>query len=92
MKKNELLDKIKKDLELSSRQIANDTLEGITDIILDVVKEEGKLKIPGFGTFTLKKTKAKIGRNPRTGEAVEIAEKKSIKFKSEKTIDEWLNE
>ena len=57
----------------------------VVDTMIEIAKEElnndGKIALVGFGTLSVAERPAHKGRNPRTGEAVEIAAKKSVKFK-----------
>jgi DNA-binding protein HU-beta len=46
------------------------------------LKKEGRFGIPGFGTFTVRKTKARRAMNPRTGEPVRVKAGKSIRFRA----------
>jgi Bacterial nucleoid DNA-binding protein len=50
------------------------------------LKKTGKLVLVGFGTFSVVKRKARMGRNPQTGKAIKIAAKKVVKFKAGKTL------
>jgi integration host factor subunit beta len=66
----------KKDVEL--------TLEAILSGITKLVKENQKLDLRGFGKFLTKVRKARVGRNPKTGASVNIAEKTVVSFKPSK--------
>lgn len=61
------------------------TAQLIVDTILDAIREEvaaGRtVALRGFGTFSLRKRAGRIGRNPRTGEAIEIAASEGMVFK-----------
>ena len=50
------------------------------------LKKTGKLVLVGFGTFSVVKRKARMGRNPQTGKAIKIAAKKVVKFKAGKDL------
>ena len=54
--------------------------------IVITMKKEGKFTLPSFGTFTVKKTKARRGKNPRTGEAIKIKAGKTVGFKASPTL------
>ena len=54
-------------------------------------KTDYKIQIPGFGTFKMNKRKGRIGRNPKTGEPMEIPSKQVIKFKISKILAEKIN-
>ena len=55
------------------------------------LKEEGKVTLVGFGTFSAKKREARTGRNPQSGEEVKIAAGKAPKFKFSKSIKDAVN-
>lgn len=62
-------------------------LEGVTEGL----KKEGKVTLVGFGTFTAKERAARTGRNPQTGENVEIAARIMPGFKAGNKLKEALN-
>lgn len=57
--------------------------ERTLNVILDAIKDnaENGVQLVGFGSFTVNERKARVGRNPRTGEAIQIDASKTIKFK-----------
>lgn len=60
-----------------------------TDLIEAIVKElkkDGKFTLPSFGTFTVRKTKARKGVNPKTSEAIKIKAGKTVRFKASPTL------
>lgn len=62
-------------------------------VIADLIAElqiNGTVKLKGFGTFTVKPTAARQGRNPRTGEPVQIAASHKIAFKPAKNLKEMF--
>lgn len=54
------------------------------------LRREGRYVHPGFGTFTVAVTQARPGRNPRTGEAIEIARSETIRFKPSPELKEKI--
>lgn len=58
--------------------------------ITDALKADDKVQIVGFGSFEVKKKAAHMGRNPRTGEAMEIAASRTPTFKASKTLKDAL--
>ena len=70
-------------------------LEKFTDIILDEIKQALKngdrVELRGFGIFSTNIQKARISRNPKTGEKVNTPEKKTIHFKMAKELFKKLN-
>lgn len=82
MTKAELIEKLKKGAgkDLSKRALGQ-LVDEVFDHIARSVKKEKRFAYPGFGTFTLKKRAARLGRNPRTGDEIKIAASKTISFK-----------
>ena len=60
------------------------------DCIAKGVKKDKKVQIIGFGTFEVKKRAARMGRNPKTGEAMKIGASKSVGFKPSSTLKKSL--
>ena len=65
---------------------ANRAAADVIDAIVTQLKEEGGFTLPSFGTFTVKKTKARKGLNPRTGEPVKVKAGKTVRFKASPTL------
>ena len=63
--------------QAGSRVAANDLI----DTIVEQLKRDGKFVLPGFGKFTVAKTKAYIGLNPSTGERIKVKAGKTVRFK-----------
>ncbi|MFQ5730074.1 MAG: HU family DNA-binding protein [Waddliaceae bacterium] len=86
MTKADLIEKISKPaskstkMEVSKKQVDAVISEAFSTIG-KTIKKERKYSVPGFGTFTLTRRKARKGRNPQTGETIKIKASKSIKFK-----------
>ena len=60
-----------------------------TDLMAAIVKElkkSGRFTLPSFGTFIVRKTKARKGLNPRTGEAIKVKAGKTVRFKASPTL------
>ena len=79
MNKKQLVAKISSTLG-QSKADAERTFDSITTIILDALKNDDTVKIAGFGTYKVAKRKARVGRNPRTGESIQIAASQKVKF------------
>ena len=58
----------------------------VMDAIGKELKKNGKFTVPSFGTFTVRKTKARKGLNPRTGEPIKVKAGKTVRFKSSPTL------
>ncbi|MBK6537998.1 MAG: HU family DNA-binding protein [Ignavibacteria bacterium] len=89
MTKEELIDKLASDAKITKVQ-ARAALESFMDSIKKTLKKGGKISLVGFGTFSISKRKARIGRNPQTGKEIKIAAKKVAKFKAGKTLAEHV--
>jgi DNA-binding protein HU-beta len=74
----------------TDRKTAAFFLEVITDIALREVKKNGEFTFPGIGKLVKQKRKARIGRNPKTGEKIKIAAKTVVKFRVSKSVKDAL--
>jgi len=90
MNKKQLVAKISSSMNLSKAD-AERTFDGITEIILSCLKGDEQVKIAGFGTYKVAKRKARVGRNPRTGEQIQIAASQKVKFLPAKALKEMFN-
>ncbi len=70
---------------------ATRALEGVFDIIKEALANGDKVPVAGFGTFSVGKRAAREGRNPQTGETVQIAACNSAKFKAASALKDALN-
>ena len=75
-----------------SKKISENLLEDVFELILMNIVAHKKVKIAKFGTFTLKRKKQRIGRNPKTKETKVIYERNVILFKASKEFKEYINE
>ena len=74
-----------------SKQIAENLIEDFLFTIATNIKNEKKLKLSKFGTFSIRKKKSRVGRNPKTKENKIISERKVILFKPSKEFKEFIN-
>jgi len=65
---------------------ANRAAGDLMAAIVKEMKKNGKFTLPSFGTFTVRKTKARKGLNPRTGEAIKVKAGKTVRFKASPTL------
>lgn len=70
---------------------AEKAMTAVFDAILAGVQTGEKISIQGFGTFDLKETAAREGRNPATGAPLAIAAKKTVRFKFSKATEDKMN-
>jgi DNA-binding protein HU-beta len=69
-----------------TKAAATKALEAYVGAVTKELKKSGKLGLVGFGTFSVVKRKARVGRNPQTGKAIKIPAKKVVKFKAGKEL------
>jgi DNA-binding protein HU-beta len=65
---------------------ANRAAGAVMEAIVKELKKSGKFTLPSFGTFTVRKTKARKGMNPRTGESIKVKAGKTVRFKASPTL------
>ncbi len=85
MTKAELIDIIAKSANITKDKAAK-ALSAYENTVTKELKKSGKIKLVGFGTFSVIKRKARIGRNPQTGKTIKIPAKKVVKFKAGKAL------
>ena len=85
MNKAELIAQLAEDAGLNKTQ-ANATLDSFVATVTKTLKKGDKVTLVGFGTFSVSKRAARIGRNPQTGEAIKIKAKKVARFKAGKEL------
>ena len=74
-----------------SKQISENLIEDFLSTIILNIKKEKKLKLSKFGTFSVRKKKSRIGRNPKTKEDKIISERNVVLFKPSKEFKEFIN-
>ena len=90
MNKNDLVAAVADNAGLTKAD-ASKAVDGVFDAITDALKQGGEVRIVGFGTFAVASRKATTGRNPRTGETINIAASKQPKFKAGKGLKDSIN-
>ena len=90
MNKAELVDAIAESADFSKAS-ASRALDAVIGSITDALKEGDQVALVGFGTFTVKDRAARTGRNPQTGEPLEIAAAKVPGFKAGKALKDAVN-
>ena len=81
MTKNELIDNMALNAGIS-RKSANKALEALSESIILSLKKGERISLKGLGSWTVYKRAARVGRNPRTNESLNIPSKNTIKFKA----------
>jgi len=74
-----------------SQSTAGECFDAVVDTITSALKDGEKLTFVGFGTFSVKERAARQGRNPRTGETIEIKAAKIPSFKAGKALKDAVN-
>ena len=74
-----------------SKQIAENLIEDFLSTIVSNIKNEKKLKLSKFGTFSVRQKKSRIGRNPKTKETKVISSRNVVLFKPSKEFKELVN-
>ena len=87
MTKSQLVQKLAESADLNKRQ-ADAVLQKLVEITVGAVRKGDAVKIPGLGTFRKVQTKARMGRNPQTGEQIKIPARKKVRFSVAKTFKE----
>ena len=90
MNKTELVAAIADKAEIS-RKDAEKVLAAFTETVADELKKSGKVQLVGFGTFEVSERAAREGRNPQSGEPMQIAASKTPRFKAGKAFKDMLN-
>ena len=75
-----------------SKQISENLIDDFLKTIVINIKSEKKLKLSKFGTFTIRKKKSRIGRNPKTKEIKTISKREVILFKPSKEFKNLINQ
>jgi len=74
-----------------SKQISENLIEDFLATIVTNIKQEKKLKLSKFGTFTIRQKKSRIGRNPKTKEVKVISSRDVVLFKPSKEFKDYVN-
>jgi len=95
MRKSEFIDRVARKADMS-RESAARAVEAIFDTtngaLAEAIRLGGKVSLPGFGRFRTKKRAARRGRNPQTGQAIDIPERMVIHFTAGKGLQEVLDD
>lgn len=89
MKKNEIIAQIADKNEVSKTLVTN-VINTLFDEVVESLKKDGVASFSGFGNFTMKLRAARQGRNPKTGEIIEIKEQNVVGFKPASSLKEKI--
>lgn len=90
MNKGELIESVANSADVS-RAEATRAVDAVINSVTQTLKSGGTVSIVGFGTFSVKKRAARTGRNPRTGETIQIAASNVPGFKAGKALKDAVN-
>jgi DNA-binding protein HU-beta len=89
MNKSELIDVVAAAADIS-KAAATKAVDAMVDSITGALRKNDQVALVGFGTFTVKERAARTGRNPQTGEAIEIKAAKIPTFKAGKALKDAI--
>ncbi|WP_422136346.1 HU family DNA-binding protein [Endozoicomonas sp. ALD040] len=90
MRKPELVNAIADQADLTKEQ-ANQALNAMIEVITSALKQEDTVSLVGFGTFLQRSRAARTGKNPQTGEPIQIAASNTVAFKPGKSLKDAVN-
>jgi len=90
MTKAEIVEQIYEKIGFSKKESA-DIVEMVFDTMKDTLSKGEKIKISGFGNFVVRQKRSRVGRNPQTGESIEISARKVLTFRPSHVLKEALN-
>lgn len=91
MTKADMIEGLANKLGLNKNE-AEKAVNIVLDDITNALKQGERVNISGFGTFSVSTRQARTGRNPKTGESIQISATRSAKFKPGKQLKDSLNE
>ena len=90
MTKSELVTNLTSSCSGVTKRQVEQILDAVVDNVVKTVKKGDSLKIPGLGIFRLRRLRARIGRNPQTGEPLKIPARKKVGFTVAKSFKETV--
>ena len=91
MTRSALIEKVSEKVEGLTLKQTDIVIETVFDSIKEALKRGEKIEIRGFGNFRLKERQPRKARNPKTGESVDVPQKRAVRFKAGKALREALN-
>lgn len=91
MTKADIIEAVYEQVGGFSKKEAAEIVESVFKQIKDTLKDGEKIKISGFGNFIVREKKARIGRNPQTGEEITISARRVLTFKPSQVLKDVLN-
>ncbi|HEX5033406.1 MAG TPA: integration host factor subunit alpha [bacterium] len=90
MTKADLVESIYEKIGFSKKE-SSDIVEMIFDTMKDTLERGEKIKISGFGNFVVRAKRPRMGRNPQTGEEIEISARRVLTFRPSQVLKQALN-
>ncbi len=90
MNKSELIDAVASSADLS-KAAATRAVDAVLDTITETLRKGDQVTLVGFGTFEVRARAARTGRNPQTGETIQIKASKAPAFKAGKALKDAVN-
>ena len=90
MTKADLVEAIHEKVGLSKKESA-DIVELVFDTMKETLASTDKIKISGFGNFEVRNKRSRVGRNPQTGDVIEISARRVLTFKPSQVLKQALN-
>lgn len=90
MTKAEIIEMIYSKIGFSKKESA-EIVEMVFDTIKDTLQKGERIKISGFGNFVVRQKRSRVGRNPQTGEAIEIMARRVLTFRPSQVLKAMIN-
>ena len=90
MTKADIIEAVYDQLGLSKKETA-EVVELVFETMKDTLADGEKIKISGFGNFVVRQKRARVGRNPQTGDEITISERRVLTFKPSQVLKSALN-
>jgi integration host factor subunit beta len=91
MIKSELVERLAERQGLPNKRTAENAVNAVLSRISEALARDQRVELRGFGAFSIKVRPPRLGRNPRTGTTVQVAERRKAYFRSAKQLRELLN-
>ena len=91
MTKAEIVEMVNRKLGGFSKKDCTDVVENLFELVKQTLEKGEKVKISGFGNFVVRQKNSRMGRNPHTGEAIEITARKVLTFKASQILKDSVN-
>lgn len=90
MTKAEIIEQIYEKVGFSKKESA-EIVELVFDLMKETLEKGDKIKISGFGNFVVRQKRPRVGRNPQTGESIEISSRRVLTFRPSQVLKSALN-